>query len=239
MRRELLDLNAHLVAAHISILPAMPGDSPVDPTQRSLRRIFNNRSWHAGGRLFGGFWETMPKVERFRRIRIGGEAIASADYGQLFVWLLYAQAGLEPPPGDLYDFGIGGAAERPAWKIIVNAMLFSDGELVRWPRDALNVFPEGTKLRGLTALVKERHAAVAGLFGSAVGLKLMHIESSLMLGALGRLAVQGIVGLPVHDAVLVPVSATGLAVQAMQDSAAAMNYPRAKLSVEGNGIKPL
>jgi hypothetical protein len=172
----------------------------------------------------------MPKAERARRITIDGEPIASADYGQLFVWLLYARAGLEPPDGDLYDFGHDSAAQRPAWKVIVNAMLFADGELVRWPRDALGAFPPGTKLRDLTARVTERHAPVSSRFGTAEGLKLMHIESSMMVDALARLAAQGIIGLPVHDAVLVRASAADLAKEAMEASAEALGYARAKVS---------
>jgi len=39
----------------------------------------------------------MPRPDRFEHIRIGGEPVAIVDYGQLFLRLAYAEAGVKPP----------------------------------------------------------------------------------------------------------------------------------------------
>jgi hypothetical protein len=92
LRRQVKRINAHLRAAPLILLPdgnsAQTDDGqPVDPLRRTVRRIFNNGSWEEGGRLYGAFWETMRREDRFRLLRIGtqshpdGEAIANVDYG--------------------------------------------------------------------------------------------------------------------------------------------------------------
>ena len=103
---------------------------PIDPTRRSVRRIFNNGSWYEGGRLFDGFWETMRRDDRFQFIRIcternpEGERIANIDFSQLFPTLAYHKIGRAPPEGDLYDI-VGDGSSREGWKKLVNAMLFA------------------------------------------------------------------------------------------------------------------
>ena len=75
--------------AHISERPGAAMASLVTQHHRVMRRIFNG-SYEEGGRLFGGFWQTMPRPDRFKRIRICGEPVALVDYGQLFLRLAYA-----------------------------------------------------------------------------------------------------------------------------------------------------
>ena len=77
LRKEVERINGWLREAPIRIAsdegPIGVDDDegqPIDPTRRSVRRIFNNGSWQQGGRLFGGFWETMRRADRFRLLRI-------------------------------------------------------------------------------------------------------------------------------------------------------------------------
>jgi hypothetical protein len=210
---------------------------PVDPTRRAVRRIFNNGSWREGGRLFDGFWETMRRVDRFKFLRIGtranpdGEPIANVDFGQLFPTLAYHRANRSAPERDLYDIA-GGGTSREGWKKLVNAMLFANGTLTRWPEDTSSLFPRGTKLRDALALVRHVHAPIAKLFGTGVGFKLMLIESEILIQALEHFAHQGITALPLHDSVLVGRSdaeaAKGIMAEAFGTFA---NDARAKLQV--------
>jgi hypothetical protein len=183
----------------------------IDPTRRSVRRIFNNGSWYQGGRLFDGFWETMRREDRFKFLRIctkanpEGESIANVDFSQLFPTLAYHKVGHAPPDGDLYDI-VGDGSSREGWKKLVNAMLFAKGPMTRWPSDTSQFFPKATKLRDALALVRYAHAPIAKLFGSGVGFNLMLIESEILIQALASFAHRGITALPLHDSVLVAAS---------------------------------
>lgn len=184
--------------------------------RRSLRRIFNNRSWQDGGRLAGGFWMSMPRAERFERIRLDGERIADVDYQQLYPRLAYVRAGAEQPDGDIYDVA-GDGTGRDAWKVLLNAMLFADGGLGNWPKGAREHFPEGTKLRDAIEMLERKHAPIAHLFGTSLGYQLMKTESDMLIAVVSHLFKQRITALPLHDAVLVARSHAETARKAMQD----------------------
>ena len=130
-RREMRAINAWLTAAPITIIEedhrAVRLDrngQPIEPYRRTLRRVFNNEDWNAGGRLYDGFWMTMERTERFRTIKIAGEEIANVDYSSLFPRLAYARAQAEQPDGDLYDV-TGDGMCRDGWKVLISAMLFA------------------------------------------------------------------------------------------------------------------
>lgn len=221
LRREVQRINARLRAAPLTLLPADYGalgtddGQPIDPTRRTVTRIFNNGTWEQGGRLFGAFWETMRRTDRFRLLRISGEPIANVDYGQLFPRLAYLEAGHEPPSGDLYDIA-GDGLHRDGWKQLLNALLLSAKPLRNWPEGATRAFPLGTKLRDAVAAISERHAPIAHLFGSGIGLRFMRTESDILLAVLARLFASGVTALPLHDSVLVAASKAPLADAAMR-----------------------
>jgi hypothetical protein len=157
---------------HAAERPGAAMASLVTLHHRTLRRTFNG-TWEQGGRLFGGFWQTMPRPDRFKNIRIGGEPVALVDYGQLFLRLAYAEAGVTPPPGDLYDM-TGQDASLPnlkrlrdARKKLVNALFFRRAPLVQWPdlkladfAEMRDAFPPGTKPRDAIKAIKAKHAAI-------------------------------------------------------------------------------
>lgn len=169
--------------------------------RRSLRRIFNNCNWGHGGRLAGGFWMSMERSDR-RLIRIDGQPIADVDYQQLFPRLAYVRAQAEQPDGDIYDV-YGDQTCRDGWKKLMNAALFADGPLRNWPRETLQHFPPGTKLRDAVAMLSAKHGPIAHLFGTGLGFELMRLESDMIIEVTLLLFKQGITALPLHDAVLV------------------------------------
>lgn len=219
LRRSVRRINAWLAAADIEVRRD-DGFWSVDPSDRRLRRIFNNGSWTNGGRLFGGLWMTMPKKDRFRLIRIGGEPIVSADYKQLFPHLAYAKAkaadqSVTVPEGDLYEM-LGHPESRAGWKKIVNAMLFAEKRLTAWPDETVGLMPVGIKPKEAYATVERVHAPIAGLFWKGVGYHLMNNESQILVRALEALARRKVVALPIHDAVLVAESAGDIAREVLQ-----------------------
>ena len=241
LRSQIRTINTYLSAAPIILLPAtqppLLDTLPVDPTRRTVRRIFNNGKWTEGGRLFDGFWETMPRQERFARLRIGtvacaeGEPIANVDFGQLFTALAYRQCNLPTPDGDLYDIR-GDGSHRDGFKRLLNAMLFAQGPLTRWPQDTSSGFPRGTKLQAVLAAIRHHHASIAHLFGTGIGFTLMAIESAILIDALLRLFASGVTALPLHDSVLVAQSHENAAREAMQTAHWTYARFRAKLHVD-------
>jgi hypothetical protein len=190
----------------------------VAPYRRFVQRIFNNSSWEAGGRLFGGFWMSMRREDR-KYIRIDGEEIAAPDYRQLFARLAYVIAGFPEAEkeNDLYDIA-GDGSSRAGWKKLVSAMLFAEKPLRAWPKGTKRLFPAGTELGNVRRMLLDRHAPIAHLFGTGLGFRLMWIESEILIDVVTRLASIGVSALPLHDAVLVAKSKAGLAADVMRQS---------------------
>jgi hypothetical protein len=199
-----------------------------------LRRTFNG-SWEQGGRLFGGFWQTMPRADRFKHIRIDGQPVALVDYGQLFLRLAYAEAGAIPPRGDLYAMTLRETAQpgwkhrRDARKKLVNALFFKSSPLRQWPGATIaelsemrRAFPVGTTANDAIAAIKQKHPAIAGWFERGHGLRFMRTESDLIARVTLALFERNIVALPIHDAVVVPKRFGAVAKQVMKEEAKAL-----------------
>lgn len=239
LRKDVQKLNRYLEAAPLIVLPSSGLDAtPIDPTRRAIRRIFNNGVWTDGGRFFDGYWETMPKDERFERLRIAtvespeGERIINVDFGQLFPSLAYAMQDLPRPDVDLYEVR-GDGKQRDGFKKLLNALLFATQPMTRWPTDTASEFPPGTKLQAVLAEIASYHEPIAHLFGTGIGFRLMNIESAILLDALFRLYAAGVTALPLHDSVLVAASQEMAARDAMQQAHLAYaRSSRAKLTTQ-------
>lgn len=220
LRNQIRQINGWLQNAELELIgprssARLGEDGEIIATyRRTLRRTFNNKNWQQGGRFSGGFWMTMPRVDRFKRIRIGGEAVADVDYQQLFPRLAYARARAPQPIGDLYDM-VGDGTARDGWKMLLNALLFTRAPLRRWPRDCSQLLP-GMNLRQAVVLIQNKHGPIAHLFGTGVGFGLMFMESELLIAAITHLFKSGVPALPLHDAVLVAKSHAETAKAAME-----------------------
>ena len=243
-RKAVLRINAWLQSAPLRLLTDGGGltskdGQPIDPNRRALRRIFNNGDWGQGGRLFGGFWENVRRVDRFKFLRIctpahpEGETIANVDFAQLFPTLAYHQMHRDPPEGDLYDIGEDGS-NRAGWKKLLNALLFAREPLTHWPRGTAELFPKATKLRDALETIAAVHAPITPLFGTAIGFRLMLIESETLLAALAQLQHRNVTALPLHDSVLVARSEAETAKEVMAEAFGLLNESRrlAKLQVD-------
>jgi hypothetical protein len=160
--------------------------------------------------LFGGFWQNMKAERRREDLLISGEPGIELDYGQMALRLLYARVGAEPPSGDLYDIPELTAKLSP-WenirdgiKKVINAALSNDQQQKRMPQGTRQLFPRRFRYSDIIEPIKRHHHAVADHFFTGVGVELMRAESDLMVALLLDLKDQGIVALPIHDAVVVP-----------------------------------
>lgn len=202
LRAEMTRINAAIGPADIRLdWPAGEPKAP-DTSRRFLRRTFTHGSFANGGRLFGGYWMDMKPAHRIERLTIGGEPVASVDFGQFAPRVLYGMAGVTPPVGDLYVIpGLEG--HREGVKKALNAMIFAPKPVKRKPRGMKAILPD-LPMEGLSELITTAHPALAPFFGQGIGHQVQRVESDILVRVLLDLQDQGAVALPIHDAILVP-----------------------------------
>ncbi|MBS7705192.1 hypothetical protein [Chelatococcus asaccharovorans] len=207
LRESIQRINRFLEAADIAFVD--DGLGLVDPYQRRLTRHFVMREedlepcFDQGGRLFGGFWMNL-KSSRRAAIRINGEPVGNLDFSSLFPRLAYASIGVSPPVSDLYAIpGLEGY--RNEVKSVLNCLLFDHFRRRTWPEGIDGLPREWTVSRTKAAIVRH-HPELRGCLGQGLGLSFMYTESVILVQVLHELIDQGIVGLGLHDGLLVPRS---------------------------------
>ncbi|WP_225767255.1 hypothetical protein [Inquilinus sp. Marseille-Q2685] len=214
LRSEVQSINAWLAEADISIDPAAPGADRIDTSYRRLRRRFTNSSFTSGGRLFGGHWQGMSKVER-RALRINGEPVVGLDYNAASLRMLYGKVGATLPAGDPYSIGALAQWPRPAIKKLIAAMTFdktivekssAKTGLPQWPDEVREMFVDPPPLWRVRAAIEQAHKPIVPLLYRGIGHQLQFTESNLMVELLLILRDRGWIGLPVHDCLIVPQS---------------------------------
>lgn len=213
MRSEMRKINAWLESADIEYHPVddAPRHARVNDHQRRLRRVFVNGRFDNHGRLVNGFWQSLSKADRLSNIVIDGDSVVGLDYGQMGVRLMYAEAGVAPPAGDVYRVP-GLEMHREAVKRFMAAMVNAKRRLGKIPDDIEPLFPLWIEVNGarevrsarlITDLVLKAHAPIAHLFHQGQGLQGMAMESDIMVKVLLELIDRGITALPIHDGLLV------------------------------------
>ena len=200
LRQQMNDINAWLDTADISC-----SHSQVDPTQRRLRRIFNNSDFAQGGRLYGGFWQAMSSDERQEHILIEGDCCVELDYGQMSLAILYGLTGTKPPEGDLYDLSAEGIPTdyRKGIKTVIQALINSSKVPTKMPKGVRKLIPSRYSINDILEAVARKHPAIYPQMTSGIGMQLFRKESDILVDVLLALKTQGIVALPIHDAVVV------------------------------------
>ncbi len=217
-RRDMQAINGWLVAADLDVdNKIVLAGHTVDVGQRRLWRSFTQGRFDRGGRLFGGFWQEFRKADRCEAIFIGGVSVAELDYGQMNPRIVYGMCGVQPPPGDLYDIPVF-EEHRGGIKKVMNAILFSTRRLTRMPKGTRDKFAAEHSIGQVLAAIEAKHPAITPRFFTGVGHEAQFVESQIIVDVLLRLKDQGIVALPIHDAVLVPSQAMGQAQQVMEDT---------------------
>jgi hypothetical protein len=212
-------INAALAHADLGCAPK--DGAFVDVRARRLRRIFNNGSFREGGRLFGGFWQPMPKAERFARLTIAGEPVVELDFSSMFLRLAYAENG---SPVDWQDgYALHGFTPednrryRDAFKIMTGALFFARRKLTAYPDEAREALA-GVSLERVRTAIRATHRPIADLFERGIGWRLLRRESDVLVRALLDLIERGVIGLPLHDAIIVAQSQEAVAVEAMRSA---------------------
>ena len=214
-RAEMETINKWLADAPLELDTEASGGG-VDPSQRYLRRHFSLGDFRYGGRMFGGFWENLPKATRSKWITVAGsgEAVCTLDFGQTVVRLLYAMTTKQPPPpeGDCYHIP-GFEDHRDGIKKMLTSAPFKNEKPSRFPAGVKALFHHQTKQTKVTEIVDailQTHAPIAHLLftDALIGHRMQHLESQIIIKVLLRIIhdTDIPVALPIHDALIVPVS---------------------------------
>ena len=214
-REQVQFINEWLHAAEIDFDEYhSPEGQPVDPHDRCLRRVFTQGRFDSGGRLFGGFWQSLKKKQRLEGVTIGGEPVVELDYGQMNPRLLYALCGEQPPEQDAYDIP-GYSMYRKGVKKIMNAMMFTTKRLTRMPQGVRKEFEEKFSVGSVMLAIELAHPAIKDSFFKGIGHDLQFTESQILVDVLLQLRSLGVVALPIHDSIIVGESKKHVAKEVM------------------------
>lgn len=214
-RGEIREINAWLSAAQITCDP-YAGPDFIDVSNRTVTRRFTNSSFQSGGRLYGGFWQTMKTSLRREAIRLAGSPVTELDYGQMMLRIMYGLAGRVPPEGDLYAVPGMSPENRDGIKVLVLAMFFSEKALTRKPKDTSELL-RGMSVKQWMDAVRATHPDIADQFHRGRGHQLQNKESEILIKVLARLRADRIIALPMHDGVIVPAEAMPRAKAVMEE----------------------
>jgi hypothetical protein len=182
----------------------------IDVRDRFLQRQFTYASWTSGGRLLGGFWTPMSKLDRRERLLLNGERTVELDYNSIPYHALYASVKATPPNDDVYSVAGINPASRSGLKTLMLALTFDKKPNRRkFPKGSGDKFTKADRAKGarkIIELIKTHHRPIAHLLGDNRGHGLQFIESQVIVAVLLQLKQEGLIGLPVHDCLVVPIS---------------------------------
>ena len=175
-----------------------------------LTRIFNG-DMSSGGRFYHAFWLCLSEAER-GRININGEPTCEYDFPCCHIRLVYLGLGHEDPwngpTSDLYGFAGNSPVARSVIKrsvqILLNAKTPEQAEEVIFHLlPGCNNERRRAVARHIIQQLKLKFKPIKELWGQGVGLALQFVDSEIIRICLGKLLDRGIVGLPVHDSIIV------------------------------------
>lgn len=165
-----------------------------------LTRIFTE-NWERGGRLYGPFYQGMPKDIR-EKLLIDGEATVELDYSRLHPRMLFNEEGLEldRDPYAVPGFDVPKNAAKETFNRLLNSrrtIAYRPKEDSKWfdGKHAFNAYRD--------AMVSHLHP-IAHLFQSDHGARLQKRDSGLAISILRRCMMSGTPVYPVHDSFIVP-----------------------------------
>jgi hypothetical protein len=167
------------------------------------RRIFTSDTKH-----HGRFYCPAQNIPGSARLlsTLNGEQVVELDFCSMHVSLAYAICGAKMD-GDPYEIaGFNRKQGKLGLLTAFNAITLQAA--IASLTDAREGEPVLSNRRDANCLVealKARHAPIAGTLCSDVGMKLMNLDSKIMLAAVDRLIGQGIPSIPIHDSILVSV----------------------------------
>ncbi|GAB6909328.1 hypothetical protein JCM12296A_51710 [Desulfosarcina cetonica] len=172
-----------------------------------LRRIFNRESWKLGGRAYGAYHQFRLRKPMRKNILIDGQPTIELDYAGFHPRMLYHLEGIDYQD-DPYVV-CEGPEMRDIYKavslIAINTTEKKASGAIRKELDERGLVPpkRDKPYASLVRGFKQAHPAIAHHLFSDVGVSLQNIDSRIMNAILVRLMDNDILGLPVHDSVII------------------------------------
>lgn len=170
------------------------------------RRIFLTRifaeSWERGGRMYGGYWQGMPK--RFRnQLLIDGQPTIELDYSRLHPTMLFNEAGIALPD-NLDPYTVPGFnVELAGAKQTFNRLLNHDKQITFIKTEQGEWFDDAKSFNAYRDAMVEHLAPIAHYFRNDKGAQLQKNDSELALNVIMRCMNENIAVYPVHDSFIV------------------------------------
>lgn len=210
---------------------AITGSKEFQPLEIALYRSFNQgdhtgHSYRLGGRIYdnGESYQQMKDKER-SLIRINDEPVVEIDISACFLTIAYALTGTPLPSEDKPYHGPD--LPRDITKAWVNMTLSHARFHSRWPKEV----KEKLEKKGYTNLskthpirsvekeIRSKLPIMANWPDAPISWpEFFYEESEIMMEAMERLMVLGIVSLPIHDSLLIPRSRLEQGITAIKDS---------------------
>lgn len=212
LRRQMQIINTML--ANAGNLLTNEGQLRFDQRQRFLIRRFTHSSLESGGRLWGGFWlNGMKRTERPTALRLAGEATVELDFDCMAVRLAYIVAEKPAPIGDQYIIPGLDPKSRAGIKKLLSALLFDAcKERKKFPQGVAALLTPKDRAKGYAKvyqLIRSHHYELRAYLDRGLGHYLQVLESQLLINILIHVARRGMVALPIHDCLVVPVTQAG------------------------------
>lgn len=152
----------------------------------------------------------MSKEDRRERILINGESTVELDYNSLPYHCMYALAKSPMPVGDVYAIpGLDPESRAGIKKLMIALTFDKKSNRNKFPKGSWSMFSEIDQRAGASvaiARIRAHHAGIGHFLGADQGHRLQFIESQVLVALLMRIREEGLIGLPIHDCLLVPVS---------------------------------
>ena len=180
--------------------------SLIDFSRTQVKRIFSRGSLSLGGRLYGGWWQSIPSLYR-PHIMIDDHLTCEVDFSTISLRIIYASVGEAiDPEADLYDIDLTGWSgeddpRRKPIKVFVNAMMNDESGNYRLPKTTLDSI--GLTHEELKAKVLERHSKIAEKLTDGVGLSTQLLDSQIAERVILSMLANDILVLPIHDSFIV------------------------------------
>ena len=147
----------------------------------------------------------MSSDERQEHILIEDDWCVELDYGQMSLAILYGLTGQTLPEGDLYDLSAEGIPDRlpQGHQEVIQALINSSKVPTKMPKGVRKLIPSRYNIKDILEAVARKHPVIFPLMTSGIGMQLFRKESDILVDVLEALRSEGIVALPVHDAVIV------------------------------------
>lgn len=184
-----------------------------DAERVALYRSFKGQ-WTNGGRLYGGWWQTVPKSER-RRLTIDSKPTVELDYARMQPSLLYVHRGLTLDHDPYLPPQFSGADVREVGKRIFNRLLNGKPGPLRVTAEDKVQLAGAVDFQDLVSAVIDLNRPIADAFGTGAAGWLQRLDSDILVEVLTRTSKAGVVALPIHDSLIVTSSHEDLLREAM------------------------